>query len=131
MKRSKLNTDLVGDAPAEQSSLGEAKAGAAPTNGEEPERNEASDSNAADATNGIVSKNHTPSSDNEPALPSLDETPDIFEQRLRRLEEALARGLVTFRGTDSAIAQMHRMLKLTDEIVLRQLGTLRPTAATS
>jgi DNA-binding HxlR family transcriptional regulator len=46
-----------------------------------------------------------------------------------RLEEARARGLVTFRGTDSAIAQMHRMLKLTDETVLRNRGTLRPTAA--
>ena len=46
-----------------------------------------------------------------------------------RLEEALARGLVTFRGTDSAIAQMQRMLKLTDETVLRNLGTLWPTAA--
>jgi len=43
-----------------------------------------------------------------------------------RLEEALARGLVTFRGTDSAIAHMHRMLKLTDETVLRNRGTLRP-----
>ena len=45
-----------------------------------------------------------------------------------RLEEALARGLVKFRGTDSAIAQMHRMLKLTDETVLRNRGTLLPTA---
>jgi hypothetical protein len=42
----------------------------------------------------------------------------------RRLEEALARGLITFRGTGSAIARMHRMLKLTDEIVLRNLGTV-------
>ena len=41
-----------------------------------------------------------------------------------RFEEALARGQVTFRGTDSAIAQMHRMLKLTDDTVLRNLGTL-------
>jgi DNA-binding HxlR family transcriptional regulator len=41
-----------------------------------------------------------------------------------RLEEALARGLVTFHGTDSAIAQMRRMLKLTDETVLRNLGAL-------
>jgi DNA-binding HxlR family transcriptional regulator len=41
-----------------------------------------------------------------------------------RLEKALARGLVTFRGTDSAIAQMHRMLRLTDETVWRNLGTL-------
>ena len=45
-----------------------------------------------------------------------------------RLGEAHARGLVTFRGTDSAIARMHRMLKLTDEIVVRNLGTLRSTA---
>jgi hypothetical protein len=45
------------------------------------------------------------------------------------LEEALGRGLITFRGTDSAIAQMHRMLKLTDKTALRNLGTLRPTAA--
>jgi DNA-binding HxlR family transcriptional regulator len=37
-----------------------------------------------------------------------------------RLEEALARGLVAFRGTDSAIAQMHRMLKVTDETVLQK-----------
>jgi hypothetical protein len=44
------------------------------------------------------------------------------------LEEALARGLVKFRGTDSAIAQMHRMLKLTDETVLGNRGTLLPTA---
>ena len=44
-----------------------------------------------------------------------------------RIDEALARGLVAFRGTDSAIAQMRRMLKLTDETVLRTLGTtLRP-----
>jgi hypothetical protein len=43
-----------------------------------------------------------------------------------RLEEALARGLVTFRGTASAIAQMHRMLKLTDETVLRNRGVLDP-----
>jgi hypothetical protein len=43
-----------------------------------------------------------------------------------RLEEALARGLVTFRGTNSAIAQMHRMLKLADETVLRNRGTVRP-----
>jgi hypothetical protein len=41
-----------------------------------------------------------------------------------RLEKALAQGLVTFRGTDSAIAQMHRMLRLTDETVWRNLGTL-------
>ncbi|HZC94758.1 MAG TPA: winged helix-turn-helix transcriptional regulator, partial [Bradyrhizobium sp.] len=45
-----------------------------------------------------------------------------------RLEEALARGRVVFRGTDSAIAQMHRMLKLTDETVVRNLGTLPLTA---
>jgi DNA-binding HxlR family transcriptional regulator len=41
-----------------------------------------------------------------------------------RLEDARARGLVTFRGTKSAIAQMHRMLKLADETVLRNRGTL-------
>ena len=41
-----------------------------------------------------------------------------------RLEEALAQGLVTFRGTGSAIAQMRRMLKLTDETVLRNRGTV-------
>jgi DNA-binding HxlR family transcriptional regulator len=40
-----------------------------------------------------------------------------------RLEEAFARGLVTFRGTPSAIAQTHRILKLADETVLRNLGT--------
>jgi DNA-binding HxlR family transcriptional regulator len=46
-----------------------------------------------------------------------------------RLEEALTRGLVTFRGTASAIDQMHRLLKLTDEFVLRTRGTLPRTAA--
>jgi putative sterol carrier protein len=46
-----------------------------------------------------------------------------------RLEEAVARRLVTFRGADSAIAQMHRMLKLTDETVVRNRGTIRSTAA--
>jgi DNA-binding HxlR family transcriptional regulator len=46
-----------------------------------------------------------------------------------RLEEALARGLITFRGTDAAIAQMHRMLKLADEPVLRTRGTVRSTVA--
>jgi hypothetical protein len=46
-----------------------------------------------------------------------------------RLEDALARGLVRFRGTDAAIARMHRMLKLTDETVVRNLGTLQPTEA--
>jgi hypothetical protein len=40
--------------------------------------------------------------------------------------EALAPVLVAFRGTDSAIAQMHRMLKLTDETVLRTRGTIQP-----
>lgn len=45
-----------------------------------------------------------------------------------RLEEALARRLVTFHGTGAAIAQMHRMLKLTDETVLRNRGTIRSTA---
>jgi DNA-binding HxlR family transcriptional regulator len=44
-----------------------------------------------------------------------------------RLDDALARGLVTFRGTRSAIARMHRMLKLTDETAVRNLGTLLPT----
>lgn len=44
------------------------------------------------------------------------------------LEEALARKLVTFHGTDVAIAQMHGMLKLTDETVLRNRGTIRSTA---
>jgi DNA-binding HxlR family transcriptional regulator len=43
-----------------------------------------------------------------------------------RLEEAVARGLVTFRGTHAAIAQMHQMLKLTDETVLRNRGTIGP-----
>lgn len=46
-----------------------------------------------------------------------------------RLQEALAPGLITFRGPKSAIAQMHRMLRLSDEIVSRTLGTLPPTAA--
>src|SRR5271170_5276028 len=46
-----------------------------------------------------------------------------------RLEEALARGQVTFRGADSAIAQMRRMLKLTDETVVRNRGALRPKVA--
>jgi DNA-binding HxlR family transcriptional regulator len=46
-----------------------------------------------------------------------------------RLEEALARRLVTFRGTESAIARMLRMLKLTDETVVRNLGTVSSTAA--
>jgi DNA-binding HxlR family transcriptional regulator len=46
-----------------------------------------------------------------------------------RLEEALARRLVAFRGTKPSIARMLRMLKLTDEIVVRNLGTLLPTAA--
>jgi DNA-binding HxlR family transcriptional regulator len=41
-----------------------------------------------------------------------------------RLEEALARRLITFRGADSSIAQVQRMLKLTDETVVRNLGTL-------
>jgi DNA-binding HxlR family transcriptional regulator len=48
-----------------------------------------------------------------------------------RLEEALAQRLVTFRGTKSAIAQMLRMLKLSDETAVRNLGTLSPTAASS
>jgi DNA-binding HxlR family transcriptional regulator len=43
-----------------------------------------------------------------------------------RLEEALAQGLVSFRGADPAIAQIQRMLKLTDETVLRTRGTLPP-----
>jgi DNA-binding HxlR family transcriptional regulator len=47
------------------------------------------------------------------------------------LEDALARGLVTFRGTKSAIAQMHKMLKVTDETVVRNLGTLSPAAASN
>jgi hypothetical protein len=38
---------------------------------------------------------------------------------------------VTFRGTDPAIAQMQQILKLTDEIVLRKLGTLSSTTAES
>jgi hypothetical protein len=45
-----------------------------------------------------------------------------------RLEDALARRLVTFRGTKSAIARMVRMLKLTDEVVVRNLGISLPTA---
>jgi DNA-binding HxlR family transcriptional regulator len=48
-----------------------------------------------------------------------------------RLEEALAQRLVTFRGTKSAIAQMLRMLKLSDETAIRNLGTVSPTAASS
>jgi hypothetical protein len=50
-----------------------------------------------------------------------------------RLEGALARGLVAFRGTDSAIAQTREMLKLTDETVVRDRGTLPlvPKRATS
>jgi DNA-binding HxlR family transcriptional regulator len=48
-----------------------------------------------------------------------------------RLEEALAQRLVTFRGTKSAIAQMLRMLKLSDETAVRNLGTLSSTAASS
>jgi DNA-binding HxlR family transcriptional regulator len=44
------------------------------------------------------------------------------------LEEALAGGLVTFRGGDPAIAQMYRMLKLTDQVVVRNLGISLPTA---
>ena len=47
----------------------------------------------------------------------------------RRLEEARARGLTTFRGTDSAIAQVYQMLKLTDETEWRDRGTLRSTVA--
>jgi DNA-binding HxlR family transcriptional regulator len=47
------------------------------------------------------------------------------------LEEPVARGLITFRGTDSAIAQMHRMLKLTDETAVRNLGTLRRSATSA
>jgi DNA-binding HxlR family transcriptional regulator len=46
-----------------------------------------------------------------------------------RLEEALARGLIAFRGADSAIARMHRMLKIADATILRNRGTLRTTAA--
>jgi hypothetical protein len=46
-----------------------------------------------------------------------------------RLEEARARGLITFRGTEPVVAQMHRMLKLADETVLRTRGTVRPTVA--
>jgi DNA-binding HxlR family transcriptional regulator len=45
-----------------------------------------------------------------------------------RLEDALARRLVAFRGTKSAIARMVRMLKLTDEVVVRNLGISLPTA---
>jgi DNA-binding HxlR family transcriptional regulator len=48
-----------------------------------------------------------------------------------RLEDALAQRLVTFRGTKSAIARMLRMLKLTDETVVRDRGTLSPTAASN
>ena len=43
-----------------------------------------------------------------------------------RLEEALARKLITFRGTDAAIVQMHSMLKLKDATVVRIRGTLYP-----
>jgi hypothetical protein len=45
------------------------------------------------------------------------------------LEEALARGLVTLSGADAAIAQMRRMLKLTDVTVLRNRGTVQLAAA--
>jgi DNA-binding HxlR family transcriptional regulator len=45
------------------------------------------------------------------------------------LEEALAGGLVTFRGGDPAIAQMYRMLKLTDQTVLRTRGTVQSIVA--
>jgi putative sterol carrier protein len=46
------------------------------------------------------------------------------------LEEALAQGQIAFRGTDHAIAQMHRMLKLGDATAVRDLGTTpRPRAA--
>lgn len=48
-----------------------------------------------------------------------------------KAESALARGLITFRGTDSAIAQMYTMLKLTDEVVVRNLGISLPTAASN
>jgi DNA-binding HxlR family transcriptional regulator len=41
-----------------------------------------------------------------------------------RLEEAVTRGLITFRGNGSALARMHRMLKLVDQTVLRDLGTV-------
>jgi DNA-binding HxlR family transcriptional regulator len=43
-----------------------------------------------------------------------------------RVDEPLAQGLITFRGTKSAIAQMRRMLKLNDETVVRNRGTLSP-----
>jgi DNA-binding HxlR family transcriptional regulator len=46
-----------------------------------------------------------------------------------RLEEALARGLVAFRGSQTAIAQLHRLLKLTDETVVRDRGVVKPAAA--
>ena len=48
-----------------------------------------------------------------------------------RLEEALARRLVTFRGTKSAIARMLRMLKLTDDVVVRNLGISLPAAVSN
>ena len=48
-----------------------------------------------------------------------------------RLEDALARRLVAFRGTKSAIARMVRMLKLTDEVVVRNLGISLPTAVSN
>jgi DNA-binding HxlR family transcriptional regulator len=41
-----------------------------------------------------------------------------------RLEEPLARRLIAFRGSDAAIAQMHCMLKLMDDTVLRTRGTI-------
>jgi DNA-binding HxlR family transcriptional regulator len=47
----------------------------------------------------------------------------------RRLEDALAQGLIAFRGTDSAIAQVQQMLKLTDETVWRDRGTVQSAAA--
>ena len=48
-----------------------------------------------------------------------------------RLEEALARRLVTFRGTKSAIARMLRMMKLTDDVVVRNLGISLPAAVSN
>ena len=46
-----------------------------------------------------------------------------------RLDEAVAQGLVAFRGSDAAIARMHRMLRLADESIVRDLGTLPPTGS--
>jgi DNA-binding HxlR family transcriptional regulator len=47
-----------------------------------------------------------------------------------RLEEAVARGLIGFRGPDLAIARFQGMLKLADETVVRAHGVLPPRTKT-